>query len=381
MVFKFAREADALSRTARSLGISFAELKSAGDEAKRFGGTMEEAIRNAAGVQEAITDLARNGSQLRAELLGKGLDPRWLDAWRQEEKHHERQNMARREALLIEQELAKTRGPIAAAGERNAFLRRLGYDPAIADRPPLPAPDPRLNEIAAKSKIIADIWSVEIYPKIMGINFTAQIAGLDTMAVAMRVFNQSLELAATLIPRLNLLTQGWASTTWSAVKALALGPLLLHPGVREWAFPKDQGLNLPNIPPSNLPPTNLPARPTPYDKLFKRTGFGDGEGGFGGGGGANVDDRLQGIIKGGVFDALVEYAAFAAVGGKGGFQNAALTVGGGGAAAGGGFHSGGGFSLIAGSGRRWWCWRSADLPARCRARCWRWWRWRRRRRG
>ena len=74
-VFKFAKEMDQLSRTAKTLGMSFAEVKNAVDVGRRYGQTAEGVLGNMAGLQKAVTDLAQGGSKLREELVGKGLDP------------------------------------------------------------------------------------------------------------------------------------------------------------------------------------------------------------------------------------------------------------------------------------------------------------------
>ena len=45
-VFRFAREMDQLGRTARTMGMSFAELKFAQDQAKAFGQSADSVIRS-----------------------------------------------------------------------------------------------------------------------------------------------------------------------------------------------------------------------------------------------------------------------------------------------------------------------------------------------
>ena len=71
-VFRLAKDMDQLNRTARTMGMSFAELKNAQDQAKAFGGSAEMMVRTFQGVQAAQLDLYKSNSRAEAEAGQQG---------------------------------------------------------------------------------------------------------------------------------------------------------------------------------------------------------------------------------------------------------------------------------------------------------------------
>jgi uncharacterized protein (TIGR02594 family) len=383
-VFKFSREMYTLSQTAKSLGMTFGSLRTVTEQNERFGVSVEATVGQLGRLQEALTDLSENNSRLRHELLGKGLDPNWLNQYTQEKDLITQQNMARERGLAIrDAEIAKGKTLMQATGEMNRFLQSIGQDPGIANRPPvkpLTAEEKAAYaEIERQSQAINEQW-VQILEKISKIKEEVLAWGLPAVLETVKLINQGFEAIATIIPKLNILTQGWANTAWSAIKALTLGPTLLIPGVRNWAFPKDgavpeaakpeagptappQGLgHLRRIPPLGFHPTSYEGANDNINPLLHRASFG----GDSDTGGSSGEGRAQSIIKSGVFEALVQFYGFLKGGGTGGgggrpgVVNASYTTGnvfgggggggGGGGYAGGGGGGGGGVNLGGGSG-------------------------------
>lgn len=185
-VFKFSREMFQLSQTARALGISFETMKSLTEQNERFGISAEQTAGQLARLQEVITDLSENNSRVRHEMLGKGLDPNWLNAYTMEINEYNRTNMAREKALEVQKALrAKGVPEIAVQGESNRLLRGLGQDPGITNRPPLEAPSPeeeaRMRRYRDQSEAVNKIWR-DIYGTIQ--KTTAEFLGMGLPLVA-----------------------------------------------------------------------------------------------------------------------------------------------------------------------------------------------------
>ena len=77
-VFRMAKEMDQLDKTSKSLGMGFATLKVAQDQAKAIGESADVVTRNFQGIQAAQLDLYKNNSELRQKLLSQGVKEQWI---------------------------------------------------------------------------------------------------------------------------------------------------------------------------------------------------------------------------------------------------------------------------------------------------------------
>ena len=162
-VFRMAKDMDQLGRTARSLGMSFGELKNAQDQAKSFGVASEVVVRTFQGVQQAQLDLFKTNSQLRQRLIGKGVDVDWVDALGAMNPT-EFVNAAVKRAKALEQTwLASGAMPNVARGQAQLFLSELGVNMELLDMPALKPMTKSAEQEAAKlaklSKDVMDIWN------------------------------------------------------------------------------------------------------------------------------------------------------------------------------------------------------------------------------
>ena len=162
-VFKLAKDMDQLNRTARTMGMSFAELKNAQDQAKAFGGSAEMMVRTFQGVQAAQLDLYKSNSELRQKLVSKGVDANWVDALGVMDPT-EFSNAAVKYAKSLEQQwLASGAIPGVARAQANKFLQEFGISINLMDMPELKPPTEAAKREAAQlaklSKDVMDIWN------------------------------------------------------------------------------------------------------------------------------------------------------------------------------------------------------------------------------
>ena len=78
-VFKFSQEMFTLSQTAKSLGLTFGQLKGITEQNERFGISVEQTVGQLGTLQGVLVDLSMSGSKMRQTLIGQGLSPKWLD--------------------------------------------------------------------------------------------------------------------------------------------------------------------------------------------------------------------------------------------------------------------------------------------------------------
>ena len=78
-VFKFSQEMYTLSQTARSLGMSFGQLRGITEQNERFGISVAQTTSELANMNEALTDSSMSGSKLRQELVQQGVPARMID--------------------------------------------------------------------------------------------------------------------------------------------------------------------------------------------------------------------------------------------------------------------------------------------------------------
>ena len=221
--------------------------------------------------------------------------------------------------------------------------RQLGYDTGLMDRDPLPKPS--AADAALAAKIATESADIAKHWREIG-EITSHIKDVF-YSFGLGIVNQGLQTALVLMDKLNILTQGWIKAVWNGLKALALGPLLLIPGVRNWAYGDD------------AKPEGGEKTPAPHEEeegglsgMYKyspmsyRGGANDNNpllhrASFGGTdvGGSSGEGRAQAIIKGGVYEALIQFYGFLQGGGTGGVGGVMKASFGGsaGAAAGGGF--------------------------------------------
>jgi hypothetical protein len=161
-VFKFAGEMDQLSRTAKQMGMGFASLKYATDQAKQFGYSADMVIRSYQGIQAAQLDLYKNNSELRATLLGQGVDAGWIAQLSKLDPNQARSAIIKYSKQLEAQALASGAMKGNAARLKAQFLKEFGLTAADADMPELKPPSPekraQLEEIDRYSKLIMGVW-------------------------------------------------------------------------------------------------------------------------------------------------------------------------------------------------------------------------------
>jgi hypothetical protein len=161
-VFKFAGEMDQLSRTAKQMGMGFASLKYATDQAKQFGYSADMVIRSYQGIQAAQLDLYKNNSQLRATLLGQGVDAGWIAQLSKLDPNQARSAIIRYGKQLEAQALASGAMKGNARRLMTQFLKEFGLTAADADMPELKPPSPekrrQLEDVERYSKLIRGVW-------------------------------------------------------------------------------------------------------------------------------------------------------------------------------------------------------------------------------
>ncbi|MBT1509404.1 hypothetical protein KIP88_02720 [Bradyrhizobium sp. SRL28] len=190
-MFKLAKDMDQLNRTARTMGMSFAELKNAQDQAKAFGGSAEMMVRTFQGVQQAQLDLYKSNSELRQKLVSKGVDANWVDALGVMDPT-EFTNAAVKYAKSLEQQwLASGAMPAVARAQANKFLSEFGIAINLIDMPELKPPTEAAKQEAAKlaklSKDVMDIWNP--------MTVKMEMIKLEALKAGLPLLKQALELA------------------------------------------------------------------------------------------------------------------------------------------------------------------------------------------
>jgi hypothetical protein len=161
-VFRFAREMDTLGKTARQMGMTFAELKYAQDEAKRFGQSAESITRSFQAVGDAQFNLSKNNSSLRARLIGMGVDQNWVNKLAAMDPNKARNAVITYgkalERQMIEAGVAKN----VARAMMNQWGAEFGLSAEDMEMPILKDPDPKtakeLERIGVLSKQISLVW-------------------------------------------------------------------------------------------------------------------------------------------------------------------------------------------------------------------------------
>lgn len=234
-VFKFAKEMDNLAKTARMIGLSFAELKNAQDQARMFGQSADSVVRNMQGIQAAQLDLYKNNSQLRQRLLGQGVNADWVTqlATAEPTKAH---NMIVQYGKALEKEALDAKvGATVARAIRNQFLSEFGLSAdAEMIKPIDPAVARKLEEIGKISGQIAKVWG-EIDNKLQNLKLDALSAGLPLVLSTLKGINAVFDAISATIGKINeglaligTSLGGIIKTNLSAVIGMipGLGPLL-----------------------------------------------------------------------------------------------------------------------------------------------------------
>ena len=198
-VFKFAREMSLINDTAKTLGMSFADLKNAIDIAEKFDVAAETVIRNFNGIAAAQANLSQNNSSTRHRLLGMGVDANFLNQVQNQDDPTKAQNMIADRARLIQRTLIEQRGwtRAAARAQANQFLGEFGQDPGSIDRPNQKEMTKEQREtyesIGKQSEKISEVWN-EVYHDVKMIGYEIANWGmplvLTTLQVIKRVFDE-----------------------------------------------------------------------------------------------------------------------------------------------------------------------------------------------
>ena len=188
-VFRFAKEMDQLAKTARAMGMSFAELKNAQDQAKAFGSSAEAVIRSFQGLQTAQFDLYKNNSQLRQRLLAQGVNADWISQLAVANPQAARNMIARYGKELERQALDAGVGANVAAGIRNQFYKEFGQTAEDMERELKPL-DPKkvaeLERVEALSKNVSEVWG-EISLKLERMVFSS--GGMEVLIGTLRAID------------------------------------------------------------------------------------------------------------------------------------------------------------------------------------------------
>ena len=351
-VFKFSKEMFTLSQTAKSLGLTLGTLKNITEQNERFGISVGQTVGELGTLQRALVDLSFSGSKLRETLIGQGLSPKWLDEYIAKSGDAiAQQKMAQEGAKQQYEYDTKVRrlSPTVAAGNASDFLQSIGQPRDLRDRK-LPEPltkeeQDRADHIADQSTKIAIEWA-KISRSITNIKDDFLSWGLDPLLSGLKYladyFKDIEERRAKAekgpkgsflgIPynENNLLTQGSRES-----------------GLTQWL--KDHGWmqgsgggGATGSWGSTAPPASGGGAGQSLRDWYGRKTMGSDYHPASFGGAVNDNSsggRAQAIIKGGVYEALIQFYGFLQGGGTGGVGGVMKASFGGsaGAAAGGGF--------------------------------------------
>jgi transposase-like protein len=159
--FRMAKEMDQLSRTAKSLGLSFGELKSAQDQAAAQGESAESVIKNFQGIQAAQLDLYKNNSELKQKLLAEGVSEEWIRQFATSDPTTA-SNMIREFALRLEKSMIDSGATPAMAHAMakeygQAFKVDIDKLPRLTPITPEAAAD--MERIRVLSTEVMDVWN------------------------------------------------------------------------------------------------------------------------------------------------------------------------------------------------------------------------------
>jgi hypothetical protein len=398
VVFEFASEVNKLNLVAKTLGMSFGELKNIVDESAKFGVATETVIHNLAGIQKAMVDLANNNSGLRRRMLSEGVDAGFVESLARQSDPRVIQNMLVVRAREIEKaRLAEGQTRMQARGRAGQFLEDYGVDRGALHRELVAPPDPRRvkqqDEIARLSEETMKTWG-EIGHIVENLKFEALGALIPILNVGLSatlwIFQQiekavnNIKIGWHIVAGSAALFSGRLPSAWEhAKRAGELGTTPpgshAHPGAAEaelgetgvpgWErFKREHGGASPTpgaagheATPATPGASGHETAPAPFsdrfhfpasqtrglqgandnvNPLLHPASFGGDEGRGG---------SPQEIIKAGVYDALVAFFVGGGAAGGAGVRNAAFSpdgAGGGGGGGGGGFKSAGGFNVL-----------------------------------
>jgi hypothetical protein len=152
-VFRMAKEMDALDKTSKTLGMSFATLKGAQDQAKAAGESADLVTRNFQGIQAAQLDLFNRNSQLKSKLLVQGVSEEWIKAFSTAEPR-QAFNMIRSFAGRLEKSLTDQGWTtVAAKGMADQFAKEFGV--TIGDLPELKPLSPEAVADMERIKVLS----------------------------------------------------------------------------------------------------------------------------------------------------------------------------------------------------------------------------------
>jgi len=363
-VFKFAKEMDQLGKTARALGMSFAELRNAQEQAKAFGSTADSVIRSFQGIQDAQLDLYKNNSQLRQKLLGQGVDANWVNQLAAADPGKARSMIAQYGKALERQAVEAGVGKSVAAAIRNQFYGEFGQKPEdmeLALKPVDPARAAEMRRVEELSRNVSKVWG-EISLKLQGITFAALSAGLPILLGTLKVADGLFSGIGATVTFIDEQLGKLGTNLVAVLKWIpGLGPVITMVeglyklgggGVPAEGEPSSGGipLTMPRAQRSSYEGANDNANP-----LLQRASFTTDELIDETGRNTSQVERLTSQLE--KLNSFFDRAGGSGRGGggQGGITNASLTTGGaatggGGAAAGGGgsggFKSGGGYSVL-----------------------------------
>ena len=160
-VFRMAKEMDQLDKTSKTLGMSFATLKGAQDQAKAAGELAEVVTRNFQGIQAAQLNLFNRNSELRNKLLVNGVGEEWIKAFSTADPR-QAFNMIRSFAKRMEKNLIDSGWTESAAkGMAEQFGQEFGV--SIGELPELKPLSPEavadMEKIKTLSAEVMGVWN------------------------------------------------------------------------------------------------------------------------------------------------------------------------------------------------------------------------------
>jgi hypothetical protein len=297
-VFKFSKEMYTLSQTAKSLGMTFGQLRNMTEQNERFGISAENTVAQLGAMNEALTDLTLSGSKLRQQLLSEGVPAKWIDDYLRLTNQVDRYNKVREAEIQVHDDwLRRTGSEEIASTIAGRIGKRLGVDPTAWTRAPMEQPTKEEEaanaRIAKQSAEIAEQWR-QIHKTITDIKTEFLAWGLPAVLTTVNAIAATFEKIR-------------AISEW--LKDHGFMPGLVEKERAEKGLPPEPPAN------ENLPPSQQRGPRTPAESLamgYSPIAFREG---FSSGGG---EGRAQAIIKGGVYEALVEFYGFLQGGAKGG---------------------------------------------------------------
>ena len=186
-VFRMAKEMDALDKTSKTLGMSFATLKGAQDQAKAAGESADTVTRNFQGIQAAQLDLFNRNSQLKNKLLVQGVGEEWIKAFSTAEPR-QAFNMIRSFAGRLEKSLTdKGWSTTAAKAMAEQFASEFGV--TVGDLPELKPLSPEavadMERIKVLSAEVMGVWN-PLSVKLERLELEGLKVGLPYLAEALK---------------------------------------------------------------------------------------------------------------------------------------------------------------------------------------------------